>query len=402
MDVVPSDAGIAATVLQKCRHNRAGIAPGGLCPVGKTFFPPTPVWRAEFNRHALRTIFSLEQQEGGGDFVGRIQTAIVYLVHLKVVEYTIKAALQKRDGEKPALRVIHVLTGDGVATNLAAARRLFKAMSSTNQPVSYRLMCWPCASHQCNLVVQIAVCGKLMRDPANGHGLCGTLSRLYKYLCPAYFEEFSDSIKTYLLSDCAVTLPDKCKQEAHRQAVEGLIALYGEETLPEEVTSLWNISLDAPVHACAESDISMPVLRGRFLMVLQKQVLKVDEHPVVTRFWTFGSAVMSLLRVMLLNLPLSIFSTATTKPHKEQQVRLHRIKRYLSRPHAGEDVRIAALCLRLTRFCTSLVSKKRSGSVLVQVADGEVQRRAGEMATSLLQHLEVRRNATHVTCVQNL
>ena len=93
---------------------------------------------------------------------------------------------------------------------------------------------------------------------------CQLPVRLYKYLCPTYFEEFSDSIKAYLLSDCAVTLPDKCKQEAHRQAAEGLVALYGEETLPEKVTSLWNISLDAPVHACAESVISLPVLRGRF------------------------------------------------------------------------------------------------------------------------------------------
>jgi hypothetical protein len=119
---------------------------------------------------------------------------------------------------------------------------------------------------------------------------------------------------------------------------------------------------------------------------LQRRVLQVDEHPVVTRFWTFSSCVQTLLCVQLFDL-LPIFEVATIKPQQEQQLRLTRVRQFFERDGTAADLRVACFCLQLTSYCTSLVAQQRregAGAVLVKLARGEVQQKAGQMVSQQL------------------
>ena len=58
-----------------------------------------------------------------------------------------------------------MITADGVAANELASRKLLAFMRSgaRNTGLNYRQMHTRCSTHQANLVVQVAVCGTLMR-----------------------------------------------------------------------------------------------------------------------------------------------------------------------------------------------------------------------------------------------
>lgn len=62
--------------------------------------------------------------------------------------------LKTRPSTCPKMKVIHMVTGDGIATNAAACRRLFHSLAA-DERITYRLMVWCCATHQANLVVQV-------------------------------------------------------------------------------------------------------------------------------------------------------------------------------------------------------------------------------------------------------
>ena len=60
--------------------------------------------------------------------------------------------------------VVHILVGDAVASNLAAARVLWHHLQGQRLSVRYRLVVVKCVSHQANLCTSAAVRG--LRDPA--------------------------------------------------------------------------------------------------------------------------------------------------------------------------------------------------------------------------------------------
>ena len=146
------------------------------------------------------------------------------------------------------LRVTHLLTGDGIGTNEAAAQRLLMHYHS-QRGVDYALLMWSCASHQSNLVCHLAVCGEITRDPVNNNALCGCASRLFKHLLPAYFEEFSLGLGEYLTECCEQVETTPELQLAHHTHIEGLEALYGPYLFPDEIKALYNTTLARPVHA---------------------------------------------------------------------------------------------------------------------------------------------------------
>ena len=118
-------------------------------------------------------------------------------------------------------------------------------------------------------------------------------------------------------------------------------------------------------------------------------MLHVDEHPVITRFWTFTTAVQKLLLILLLKLPLDVVFTVRASAQKKQQTRLTRLKTYLTKPIAAADLRVACYCLRVTTEITSMVSVQRqgTGAVLRSLAQGEPQQRAGLLVAQQLEVL---------------
>ncbi len=298
------------------------------------------------------------------------------------------AALVGR-GPASRLRVIHLLTGDGVPTNMAAARRLLHSYRK-DAHVEYRLIVWLCAAHQANLVVQVAICGSLLADPVNQNGLCGTCSRLFKYLISDYFDEFSSSLRSWVTESLRLVQAHQEEVERHRHQVEGLRALYGEEVLPDSLLRFYNVTLQRPDHkVCGQADLRE--LRGQLFSELQRRILRVEEHPIVTRFWLFGTCVRTLLLMNVFNVPPEVFAVQSMQPQVKQQKRLDAVRAYWGRPETPAELRQACLCLRLTSFCLNKVSVKRDGpgAVLMALSKGDVQERSGALCCELIRSIHM-------------
>lgn len=134
------------------------------------------------------------------------------------------------------------------------------------------------------------------------------------------------------------------RQQEHVQHVETLQALYGKEVLPEELLHFYNVTLKAPLYcpdaAAVAADPDQEVVwRGDLYRVLEKLVLRVEEHPVVTRFWTFAECVRTLLLFHLFSLPPSIYSTISVSLQEKQQKRVAAVKAFWSRPGTAVELR---------------------------------------------------------------
>ena len=70
----------------------------------------------------------------------------------------------------------------------------------------------------------------------------------------------------------------------------------GEDVLPPELLPFYNVGLVAPHHS-PEVPVDARELRGQLFVQLQKRILCVEEHPIVTRFWLFAHCVRTLLMV---------------------------------------------------------------------------------------------------------
>ena len=147
----------------------------------------------------------------------------------------------------------------------------------------------PCVSHLMNLCVQVAFCGKRLKDPIESSALLATCSRFYKYLFNDYYEEFSTNLRDFVVEALTLKPVDSEAQITHNARVACLTALYGDEVLPRSMLNFFALSLEYPCYCCADlSAVNIRELRGEFWRFLQKRVLVVEEHCTLSRFWTFG------------------------------------------------------------------------------------------------------------------
>ena len=172
------------------------------------------------------------------------------------------SSVQTGPPRKVTVRVIHLLTGDAVSTNGNASRRVLSYFRdhARRLGIRYSLVCVKCASHQANLVVLVAICGVAMSNPIDDNLLCGTCSRLFKYLIPDYLEEFAANLRDYVLRKQRL-VHDLGSDEAEdaRSRASKLQALYGEGVLPPALLSLCNRELRDLEHLCPEGDLAAPI-----------------------------------------------------------------------------------------------------------------------------------------------
>ena len=128
------------------------------------------------------------------------------------------------------VRVLHLVTGDGINTNENALKRMYYYVTKllAGQPIRYFLLAWRCASHQANLVVLVAICGKLMDDPVENNPICANCVRLYKYLIPDYCEEFAASLRLHVVNclELVADAPGNWKDDLRKHSND-MQALYG-------------------------------------------------------------------------------------------------------------------------------------------------------------------------------
>ena len=138
--------------------------------------------------------------------------------------------------------------------------------------------------------------------------LVQALPRLNKFLVPDYLEEFASALRHHVVDK--VVLKEGHPQDIPRDQLtytEALRQLYGSSVLPDDLLSFFNLGINRFEHLAAAYEL------------LYKHVMKVQDKPVVTRFWLFGDALFSLLRFKLLNLPDSIFMVSLRNPRPECQ-----------------------------------------------------------------------------------
>ena len=325
-----------------------------------------------------------------------LATAIIAVVQ-SVLDVVVAAAPASR-GTSLTVRLCHLLVGDGVSTNEAAAKRVlkhFREFRSARDGVrlEYTLLVWRCASHQGNLVVHVAICGCVVGEPVRNSDLCGTCVRLYKYLMVSYIEEFAANLRLYLLRsvELHVGTLDANIVSLRDQALR-LQELYGHGVLPDELLEVYNIGLQCPLHACSPTAL-VEAVRRRFYDTLYKLVLLIEERPVVTRFWTFTNCVWALCRMKILDLPSDILSVGTVKPQEVFMKRLKAVGTYYNAPSTSSELRRVSLCLRLSNMAVSLTAQKSKRTaptlanrlpLLVRLGNGEIIERTVQLFNELL------------------
>ena len=115
--------------------------------------------------------------------------------------------------------MFHVLVGDGIATNEAAAKRLWQCLQDhgLGPRIRYLLLLVVCGTHQAGLAAKSSVQG---RAAAVARGelhatVIGVAVRLFKYLINDYFDEYVYSVNEWVLRDLEVLLPQDADAIGH-------------------------------------------------------------------------------------------------------------------------------------------------------------------------------------------
>jgi hypothetical protein len=113
----------------------------------------------------------------------------------------------------PEIWLFHILVGDGIGTNEAAAKRLWACLQERGlgPRVRYLLVLIVCGTHQVGRAARSAVLG---RAAAVARGklhadIMGVSVRLYKYLVNDYYDEFVFSVNAWVLRDLKVLPPQE-------------------------------------------------------------------------------------------------------------------------------------------------------------------------------------------------
>ena len=293
------------------------------------------------------------------------------------------------------VKIVHMLIGDGINTNENAAKRMLHKLAFSDQApghLQYRLLLWKCSSHQSNLVVLVAIAGELINDAVDKNELCATLSRLYKYLAPSYLEEFTARLRDLVTDTFRLRYDiDSLEVQGCQAHTKKLQALYGDGVLPSELCALRNGNLATMEHVAG---LSCEAERARKDMfdVLLKLVWFIEEKLVVTRFFLFTPCCFALLRMLLLGLPVSLFSVGALRAEAEQSKRLSAVRAFYSNPGTPVLLRRACLALRLTLFATSLTAQKGTSAggkepMMVRLGRREVQLRTSALLADIVPRL---------------
>lgn len=224
-----------------------------------------------------------------------------------------------------------------------------------------------------------------MANPVLGDALCGAVAHFFKYLIPAYCEEFAANLRHWVgtaVSENALSTDNVL--QPHERPDHGLRSLYGPLVFPESLVNILNVSVVQLKHVVEDADM-MPTLakfKGSVYIILYRLLLQHEDKPVQTRFWTFASCIGRLLLAKILHIPPEVFGTYFVQPREQNKKRLKLFRDFYCGTDTSAHLRVSVLCLRLTILATNFVSKQ-SGSksteieddlpVLVRLAQGHVQ-----------------------------
>ena len=291
----------------------------------------------------------------------------------------------------PEIWIFHMLFGDAIPTNDAAAKILWALMQHCPwlvKGVRFFLLVVKCMVHQTGLSARSAVIGTAA---SVGGGelykeITGVTSRLFKFLIKDYYEEFATNTSQWFSDDLEVVK----ESEAERihldrgQVVDAKLLqdLYTKHVVPDEMVELWNIGVGngKPTHKVpndADPGALRPVLVKRFTDFTAKTCLRVDEHPTITRFFTFRECCDTALTMDLIGMPPKVIKLMKTKPREENQKRMKMVQKFFADPEGKQVLRRTALVFQLVGGLEALAAtnpKQQEGTPpIVRFVKGEGQ-----------------------------
>jgi hypothetical protein len=330
-------------------------------------------------------------------------------------------------GPAPVTRwwYVHMLVGDGIVTNNAAAKLLLglvRASPPGVQHVRYFLFVVVCATHKANLSTKYAVVGPAAVlgmlnkadvaassdvscaraqacDKTAVHNIvCGAVTRLFKYLILDYYDEFLLALRSWVSRSLAIVRKDSRRTESVRVA-EDLAALYTERVLPGALLTVWNnglgtmqylLSLDDEQLYATDPEGFRASIVGKIVEVLRVRCLVVDESPTLSRFHTFSQHINTLLLMDFLRMGPEVIKLTTVKPQEQNKGRVHYVHKFMKSKDAPQYLRRTSLCLQITMSATGTTSQKGmrgDAPLLVRLCRGEVVERCQGHFTRLLVQL---------------
>jgi hypothetical protein len=238
-----------------------------------------------------------------------------------------------------------------------------------------------CATHQAGLAAKAAVIGEASKigssvtmafEGAVGNRrqaaedtiqnrLCGTASRLFKYLIPDYFEQFAKQLHMWVDRKLLICVKSTEAIIALQTDLQALCALYTHHVLPRALLTWLNKGWGQLEHVSANgvepSDAERTAIVDEVVSVLHKHMLHVDEHPTLSRFWTFREAVDKMLLMRALGFPKEVLVHPAGKPRPQSQRRLKATHAFFDHPDCYQFLKRTSLALQLTGVLTDLTGK---------------------------------------------
>jgi len=334
---------------------------------------------------------------------------------------------------------VHILVGDGIPTNEAAAKILWAWVKSERLPHRFRYftLVVKCASHQANLAVASAVTGRAALEGARNtlrltqgesplaeralaagndspaRGACGAIVRFFKYLVSDYYAEFVSNLQELVGSVRATgRTPGRRRQ---LDAWVSMEKLYGESVIPPGLLELLNAGLgewahcppaagapDSAARAPSEEE-RMVEVRDSLLELLRKRILVVDEQPTLTRMFTFQKHIECFLLMDFLGCSEQLVKLRR-KPNERNGKRSAKVNAVLSHQATPQYLRRTALALQLTGHVNGLCGQLHcdEGPLLVRLAGGVVGRNLDEDLRRLLARLHLDPSLDVGACVSTL
>jgi len=228
-------------------------------------------------------------------------------------------------GGAPEAWFAHIMIGDAVGTNEAAAKLLMSIVRQRPLPgARYFLLLVKCGSHQVALTAKGAVIGPPALAAAGGGAakpsdVTATAVRLYKYALRDYYEDFVNSIRAWVFAS-----PDELAEELAEHAAS-LQSVYGKRVIPDAMLEHVAAVTSEPLASRSVED-RMAICDNWIRTLVD--LLKPDEHPTLTRFFTHRSCIDRMLTMSIVGLSQAALKTASSKLRDKNQQRFKNIQRF--------------------------------------------------------------------------
>ena len=324
----------------------------------------------------------------------------------RVLRSVAASVLPKPQAATPEVWVIHMLIGDGIATNELAGRILWACVHQKQlaDGARYFLIVMKCATHQTGLSAKSSVIGRAAAIGA-GDGelykaITGVASRLFKYVICDYFEEFAFSVREWVVQKLIIQSAAADEDTAAIGAAKALQRLYTKHVVPDRMLALWNNGLGDLRHRLEpglDPDEERPRVVSDFVQWIVKHLLHVDSHPTLSRFFTFRGCVDRMLTMSFIDMPKNAFKVRSIKPRQENSKRLKAVDNFFKHAEAPQTLRRTCLAFQLTGGVEAITSTNPTTGdtpTVVRLLRGE--------ATACLEHRCQDMLACMATCDSSL